>query len=120
MRICPGSRLVAEPGRDVRDAADGRVVGPPLEPDPAERRVALGDPDAEAEIVPAPAPLLLQLRDARAHRDRHPHGALRRVVARDRIVEEHHQPIAGESLERALEPVDQVAERGVVLAQDLP
>ena len=40
------------------------------------------------------------------------------VVARQRVVEEHHQPVAGEMLERALEPVDQVAERGVVLAQD--
>ena len=36
--------------------------------------------------------------------------------ARQRIVEEDHQAVAGEALERALEAVDEVAERRVVLA----
>ena len=39
------------------------------------------------------------------------------VVARQRVVEEHHQPVAGEPLERPLEAEDEVAERRVVLAQ---
>ena len=43
--------------------------------------------------------------------------APRRVVARQRVVEEHHQPVAGEPLQGALEAVDQLAERPVVLAE---
>ena len=39
------------------------------------------------------------------------------VVAGQRVVEEHHEPVAGEALEGALEPVDQLAERRVVLRE---
>ena len=37
---------------------------------------------------------------------------------RDRIVEEHHHPVAGESLERAFVFVDQRPHRPVVLGED--
>ena len=49
--------------------------------------------------------------DPGAHRDAHPDRAQRPVVAADRVVEEHHQAVAGEPLEGALEAEDQVAER---------
>ena len=39
------------------------------------------------------------------------------VLTRHRVVEDHHQPVTGEPLERALEAEDEVAERGVVVAQ---
>ena len=65
-----------------------------------------------------PRPGLGQPADPRAHRQRHPDRAQSPVVAADRVVEEHHQTVAGEPLERALEPEDQVAERLVVLRED--
>src|SRR6185369_3834316 len=49
-------RLGAEPRADVRDGADRAVVVAPFEADAPERGVALGDPDAEAELVAAGAP----------------------------------------------------------------
>ena len=107
--------LGAEPGREVRDAADGRVVGATLEADPAEGGVTLRDSDGEVEVVALATPPLRQLADADPHRDRHPHRAQRRVVAWDRVVEEHHETVAGEALERPLEAVHQIAQRGVVL-----
>jgi hypothetical protein len=48
----------------------------------------------------------------------HADGPRGRVVTREWIVEEHHQPVAREMLERALELKDQLAQRGVVLVQD--
>ena len=77
-----GAGRRAQARRQVGDAADRGVVEAPLEPDPAERGEALGDADAEAEVVAAPAPARGQLGDPVAHRDRHRHGALGRVVAR--------------------------------------
>ena len=44
----------AEPGGEVGDTADRGVVETALEADPAERRVTLRDPDAEAEVVTEP------------------------------------------------------------------
>ena len=110
-RIWPGAASRAEPAGEVRDGADGGVVEAPLEADRAERGVALRDPDAEVELVALPAPALGQLGDAVAHRHRHPHGPLRRVGTGQRIVEEHHDPVAGEALERPLVAVHEVAER---------
>ena len=111
-------RLRAEPGGEVRDAADRGVVGSALEPDPAERGVALGDADPEAEVVAAAAqpsaspPTRSRMATAIARPARRP------VVARQRVVEEHHQPVAGEALERSLEAEDELAQRRVVLGQD--
>ena len=55
-RICHGFGVSAQPGGEVGDAADRRVVEPTVEADPAQRRVALGDPDPESEVVPLPRP----------------------------------------------------------------
>ena len=52
-----------------------------------------------------------------AHRDRHPHRALRRVVAGDGVVEEDHEAVASEALECSLEAVDEVAQRAVVVGE---
>src|SRR5262249_58759825 len=60
--------LGAEAKGEVGDTADGRVVAPALEPDRADRRVALRDSHAEIEIVPAPAPLRAEHADPRPHR----------------------------------------------------
>ena len=67
--------------------------------------------------MPAPAPGLGQSADPGPHRDAHPQRPQRAVLAAHRIVEEHHQAVAREPFQRALEPEDQVAERVVVLLQ---
>ena len=110
--------LAAQARRQVRDRADGAVVPAALEADGADGRVALGDADAEAEVVPALAPGGGKVADLVAHRDGHPQGALGRPVHRQGIVEEDHHAVAGEPLQRALVLEDQPAHGGVVLAED--
>src|SRR5205809_515897 len=91
------SRSLTSPTRGgVRDAPDRRVVGAPLEAAAAEGRVPLGDADAEVEGIAATTPALGELGDARAHRERHADRALRRVRAVERVVEDDHEPVAGE------------------------
>ena len=116
-RTCHGPAAAAQARRQVRDAADRRVVEAPLEADAAERGESLRDADPEAEVVAAPAPAVGELGDPVAHRHGHRDGPLGGVVDGQRVVEEHHEPVAGEALERALEPVDELAERGVVLRE---
>ena len=113
----PRLRHRAQAGGEVDDGADRRVLDAALEPDAAERRVALGDADTEGEIVAVARPRLGEVADPRAHRDGHADGPQAGVLARHRIVEHDHQTVAGEPLERALVAEDQVAERAVVLAQ---
>src|ERR1700735_878044 len=55
-----------------------------------------------------------------AHRQRHPDGPQRRVVARDGIVEKDHEPITGEPLQGPLEAGYEVAQGSVILPEDLP
>ena len=116
----PRRGLRAQPGGQVGDGADGGVVEPALEADPAERGVALRDADAEAEVVAPPCPPVGEL--AAPGRASRPPSAppARRVVARHRVVEEHHQAVTGEVLERPLEAEDQVPEGRVVLARARP
>src|SRR6266704_4090641 len=44
-------RFVREARREIDHAADGGIVPAPLEPECAERGIALGDADAERELV---------------------------------------------------------------------
>jgi hypothetical protein len=70
------------------------------------------DADAEADIVPEPAPLLGQGADGGAHVERHQHRLQRRLIHRDRIVEHHHDAVAGITFERAAVFDDDFADRG--------
>ena len=117
-RIWPGCRGRAEPRGEVRDAADRRVVGAPLEADPPERGVPLrrcrprsggrGPCAASPRTArPTRSRIATAIRTARS-------GPVR---ARQRVVEEHHHAVAGEPLEGALEAVDELAERRVVGAE---
>src|SRR5262249_30111090 len=67
----PTLGLTAETRRVVRDCADGAVIPAALEPDGADRRIALSDPDGEGEIPTPLAPARALLFHALAHRDRH-------------------------------------------------
>ena len=71
------------------------------------------------EVVAHPRPALVQLVDAVSHRHGHLHRPGGSVRARERVVEEDHQPVAGEALQRALEAGHEIAERSVVLREHL-
>ena len=72
----------------------------------------------EGQVVAAPLPAVGQLPDAIPHVHRHPDRALRCVVDRQRVVEEDHQPVPGEPLQRSAVGEDQRPQRLVVLAED--
>src|SRR2546425_3349146 len=110
-------RLATEARGEVGHGADRPVVQAPLETDRADRRVALGNTDAEVEGVAALPPPDEQLVHPVAHRDRHPDGAREGVRHRHRVVEEDHHAVAGEALEGALVLEDEPAHLCVVLAQ---
>src|SRR6478735_8972713 len=74
---------VAEPGSQVGDAADRRVVVPAVEADSAEGRIALGDPDPQGEVVPLARPGLRQATNPGPHGNAHPDRARRPIVAAD-------------------------------------
>ena len=97
----PGAGVGTQSGGEIRDTADGGVVEAALEADPAEGREALGDADSQGEVVTVAAPSRGKLAHGVANLQRHPDCTLGRVVARDRVVEEHHDPVAGEPFERA-------------------
>ena len=98
--------------------ADRRIVEAPVETDPAERRFALRDADAEAEVVTGVPPALGQRADPGLHVERHAHGALGVVGAGHRVVEEDEKAVAEEALERALVGEDQRPRGGVILGED--
>src|SRR6516165_5775388 len=68
----------------------------------------------------ATLPAVRQFLHPLAHRQRHPDGPQRRVVARERIVEKDYESIADEPLQSPLETGDEVAQGSVILAEDLP
>jgi hypothetical protein len=96
-----------EPGDEVAHGADRGIAGALRKADLAQRRVALGDACAKAQLTIAPALVGDQRPGGLTHRYRHFDGALGRVGDRDRIVEEHHDPIARELVECSLELADQ-------------
>src|SRR2546425_5285091 len=111
-------RLATEARGEVGHGADRPVVQAPLETDRADRRVALGDADAEVEGVAALPPPDEQLVHPLAHGHRHANGTRGRVRHRHWVVEEDHHAVAGEALEGALVLEDEPAHLCVVLAQD--
>src|SRR5205085_11244504 len=111
--------LGAEPRCDVAHRANGGIAGALREADLAERRIPLRDAAAEAEVATPLAPGGNQRTRGLAHRHRHVDGALGRVGDRQRVVEEHHDAVARELIERALELADKRAQRAMVFAQEI-
>jgi len=91
-------------------------VDPIGKTDLAQGRVTLRDPDAEADFSAPPMPSELQLRHRFAHLDCHLHRAFSGVGAGQGIIEEHHDAVARELIERAFPASDDRPERGVELA----
>src|SRR5215472_11455874 len=92
----PAPGLGAQPSRQIAHRADRGVAGALGEADLPERRVALGDASAKAQLAVAPTPRNYQLARRLAHRHRHLDRPLGRVRDRHGVVEEHHDPVAGE------------------------
>ena len=113
----PGPGIGAQPGGEIRDTADRGVVEAALEADPAEGRKALGDTDSQGEVMAVAEPAGGKLAHGVPELQRHPDRTLGRVVTRDRVVEEHHDPVTGEPLERAFVCVDQRPDGPVILAE---
>ena len=77
-----------------------------------------GDAGSEAKRVPEPAPVLGERLEPATHCHGHPDGPHRCIGTRKRIVEEDHHAVSCEPLDRSLEAVGEIAERGVVFAED--
>ena len=113
----PGLRLAAQPRRQIGHGPDGAVIAPPVEADRAQRRVAVRDTDAEAELVAALVPARSERGDRGAHLERHADRRKLVLGKRDRIVEEDHHAVAGEMLDRALVRHDDAPHFAVVGTQ---
>src|SRR5258705_2822146 len=92
-----GLGLAAETGGEVSDGADRSVVPATLEADGADRGVALGDADAEAELEPSLVPSDDQLCHAVPHRERHANRPFLRIRYGHRVIEKDHHAVAGEA-----------------------
>src|SRR5215472_8635053 len=98
----PVLRLGAQPCGEVAYRADRGVAGAFGKADLAQGRVALCDAGAKAKFAAVAAPSSNQLARLFAHRYRHLDRAFGGIGARHRIVEEHHDPIPRELVERPL------------------
>ena len=98
---------------------DRRVAGTVGKTDLAKRRITLRDASAKAKFTAAPSPSRGQFVGCLPHRHRHFDCTFGRVVARDGIVEEHHDAIARELIECSLELSDERAQRAVIFAQEV-
>src|SRR5215203_723440 len=71
-KYLPWPGCVTQSGSEVRDCSDGGVVEAPFEPDAAQSGKALGDPDAQGQIVVAQLPSSGKVPDPVPHLHRHP------------------------------------------------
>ena len=109
----------AEPGGEVRHRAKRCVVVATLEADPAQRRVPSLDPDPQAKLRPTLPPPARQVFEALLGGDREPDRLEFMVVERERVVEEHHDPVAREVFERPAVDGDQLADHLVIRTEHL-
>ena len=110
-------RQPAQPGRQVDGVSDRGVVEPALVADCPDRHRSHRDTDPKADRVAARAPF----GGKRLHRDlqvdRDLNGTVRRPFARNRRVDEDHDPVAGKVKQRRLMARRDGADGFVVFAQ---
>src|SRR6516165_344791 len=111
--------LSAETGGNIAHCADRGVAGALGKTDLAQRRIALRDTGAKTQLATSLAPCGNQIAGGLAHRHRHLDGALGGVGDWHRIVEEHHDPVARELVERAFELADERPQSAMVFAQKI-
>src|SRR6185437_15111378 len=112
------ARLGAQPGRQIDDGADRRVIYTILETDASQRRVALRHANAAAKVVPALHPAERQVSDRITHLDGQSNRALWSVIAGQRIVEEDHHAVASEAIKRAFVLANQWSDRTMILGEE--
>src|SRR4029077_13195303 len=112
-----GLGFVAKTGRDIRNRPDGSIVSPAFKSDSSQRSEAMRDANTEAKVVTKLAPFLDQSADYPAHIKRHQDGLQRRILDRDRIIENDHHTIASKSLKRAAVLEDDLADSLMVIPQ---
>src|SRR5262249_60995004 len=98
--------------------ANVRAAGSSEKAHRPQRRVPLRNTGTKTKSAAMPPPSRNQLARRIAHRHRHPDRALGRVGARHWIVEEHHDPVARELVQRALELADKRPQSAVIFAQE--
>src|SRR5579863_177065 len=113
----PRFGFIAEPRGHVGYRADSGIVEASLKADGAERGKSVGDADADADLVAQPPTLLRQRSDDVTHFERHQHRLERRLLDRHWVIEHHHHPVAGVTLERAAVLDDDFADGGMIVAQ---
>src|SRR6516165_1952314 len=106
-----------KPGGEVAYRADRGVAGALGKPNLAQGGVALRDAGAETEFAAVAAPSSNQHARRLPHSHCHLDRAFCRVRDRHRVVEEHHDPITRELVERSLELADERPQRAMVLAE---
>ena len=111
--------LSAKTRGEIANGADRGIAGALCKADLTERRVPLSDPSTKPEQSATSTPAGDQCARGLAHRHRHLDGARGRFWDRHRVVEENHDSIAGELVERSLELADQRPQRAVIFAQKI-
>ena len=112
-----GLCFVAKPRGDIGYRPDRGIVETSFKADCAERRKAVRDTNAEANIVAQSTPLLGQRSDGVPHFKRRQHRLESRVINRDWIVKDHHHPVTSVAFKRAAVLDDDLANRSMIVAQ---
>src|SRR5271163_610528 len=112
-------RFGAEPSGEVAHRPNCCVARALGKADLTQGRITLGDAHTEAQITITAAPGGNQTACGRAHSHRHVDRAVGRVGGWDGIVEEDHDAIARELIERPLVFRDEWPQRAVVFAQEV-
>src|SRR6516162_9517946 len=110
---------ITKPGGEVAYRTNCSVAGAIGKPDLAEGCIALRNADAETKLAAVTVPSSDQLARRLAHRHCHLDRALGRVGTGHGIVEEHHDPVAREMVERAFKLVHQRTQAAVVFSQEV-
>src|SRR6516225_3454039 len=110
--------LGTEPGGEIAYGADRGIARAVGKADLAQCRVTLRDAGTKTKFTAVQAPSRNQCARLFAHRHRHVDRALRRVGAWHRIIEEHHDPVARELVERPFELANERPQRAMVLAKE--
>src|SRR5215212_1721819 len=113
----PRLSRTAQSSGQVGHTSNRGIVEASFKPDPPQGGKALSDPDAQRQIVVAPAPPFGEDPDAVAHGHGHPDGSLGCIIYRQRIVEEDHQTVTGEALQSSAVGEDELPQCPVVLVQ---
>src|ERR1022692_2999028 len=109
----PAESLGTETRGKVHNRPGGAIVGASFEANATQRRIALGNAEADVEVVALEVPLPTQYFRLLTHFDRHAHCCRSVVRAGHGVVEDGHDRISSELLERRLEAEYQLA-HGVI------